>query len=192
MNKKSSITKIINKIINKDLGDKTNLDEILAQFGKRTYGPIFFIIGVISTSPIGAIPGLPFLMTFLTCTIVLQYLFKRGAVWMPQFIVKKSFSKSKVDKVLTKIIPITKFIDKITRPRAHFFFNSFFEALIMITVMLMSILFIPLGFIPAGIMFPGIVIICFSIAIITKDGILAGITLLFSFITTGIAISTLI
>lgn len=184
-----SIVNLLNKLM-KDLDDnKVSLKTILETFGKRAYGPFFFILSLITVTPLGAVPGVPLIIAILLTITALQYMFRSGYPWFPKFIVKKKFSGKSTIKWLKRFHFIAKWIDKITKPRLTFFTTTFINNIAMVFIIILAFSLIPLALVPGGIILPGIVLIFFSIAIITHDGLLMLLGLVGSLLTLALFIT---
>src|SRR5687768_3125757 len=105
MHKNQTITNIeqLLKRISEATKDKerVSLEEVLEVVGQRAFGPILLLAGLVMLAPvIGDIPGVPVIMGVLVVLSAGQLLFHREHLWLPSWLLKRSVSKDKLDKVL--------------------------------------------------------------------------------------------
>src|SRR6056297_132132 len=64
-----------------------NLDDILQVTGRRSFGPVLLVAGLVTLAPlIGDIPGVPTLMALLVVLVSGQLLAGRRQIWLPGFL----------------------------------------------------------------------------------------------------------
>lgn len=118
-----TLTGLLDKIqrkIDADGGAKSkklSLDDILEIVGRRAYGPLLVIVGLLSISPLAVIPGSTWLFASLTLVIAVQMVINRKQLWLPHKALEMKFAETKVASALKKVRPWTRFVDRIIRPR---------------------------------------------------------------------------
>ncbi|GAB4225455.1 MAG: exopolysaccharide biosynthesis protein [Chlamydiales bacterium] len=167
------ISEVIDEIRNKlqDQDQEISIKEIYHSFGRRTYGPFLFIIGLTALSPIGAIPGMGILSGTMTFLIVIQFFFL-STPWLPEKILAISFSESTVRNSLDKTSPYIKKIESYVKPRFSFLTKFPMNYFAIVMVILVSLSMILLALIPWRMTFPAMAIMLVGIAIISRDGLL--------------------
>jgi len=148
------------------------LEQVLEQFGRRAYGPILLIIGLISISPAALLPGSTTIFATLTLLIALQLLFHRDHPWMPGFALRMKLSEDKLEKFIRFSRPATQVIDKIIRPRLTFLSQQPWVTIIALLVVFAALITYPLSFIPIAPLLPGLAITLFGLGITARDGLL--------------------
>ena len=110
---------ILNMIENTaDNKDQVSLGMIMDALGRRSFGPILLLAGLITLAPIiGDIPGMPTIMGAVVLLTAVQLLIRREHVWMPQWMLRRSVRKERLCKALEWIRPVARFLDRFTRPR---------------------------------------------------------------------------
>ena len=90
-----SISEVLDKLsetANENNGDKTSVNDVMEAFGRRAYGPFLFVVGVLSASPLGSIPWASILFGSFVIIMMVQYIVRQGAPWVPAWIRNRSIS----------------------------------------------------------------------------------------------------
>jgi hypothetical protein len=148
------------------------LEQILDRIGRRAYGPLLLIIGLISISPATIIPGATTIFATLTLLVAIQLLFHRDHPWMPKFALGMELSEQKLDKFIRFCRPATRTIDRIIRPRLTFLSDQPWVTLIALLVVFAALITYPLSFIPIAPLIPGLAVCLFGLGLTARDGLL--------------------
>jgi hypothetical protein len=101
-------------------GDRVSLGAILEVVGRRSFGPLLLVAGLVTLAPIiGDIPGMPTIMAVLVLLIAGQLLFRREHFWLPHWLLKRSVAQDKLHKALTWLRPPARFIDPLVAAAPH-------------------------------------------------------------------------
>ena len=74
--------------------DPVPMRAILESIGRRSFGPIMLLTGLIILAPlVGDIPGVPTLMGIIILLTASQLLIGRDLIWMPGFILNRSVTR---------------------------------------------------------------------------------------------------
>src|SRR5690554_7602963 len=76
--------------------EQVSLEQLMDHIGRRSFGPILLLIGVILVSPLSGIPGLPSTMGVAVLLLSLQMLLRRKYIWLPGWILRRSISEEKL------------------------------------------------------------------------------------------------
>jgi hypothetical protein len=156
-------------------GGSITVEEVLEQIGRRAYGPLLLVIGLISISPAALLPGSTSIFATITLLIALQLLFHRKRPWMPQFALRMKLSEAKLDKFIRFCRPTTKLIDKVIRPRLTFLSEQPWVTVIALLIVCAALVTYPLSFIPIAPLLPGLAISVFGLGLTARDGLLLAI-----------------
>lgn len=156
-------------------GKSITLEQVLEQIGRRAYGPLLLIIGLISISPAALVPGSTFLFATITLLIALQLLFHRDRPWMPKAALKMKLSEEKLDKFIRASRPATRVVDKIIRPRLAFLSEPPWVIVVALLVVFAALITYPLSFVPIAPLLPGLAISLFGLGLTARDGLLLAI-----------------
>ncbi|MEX2573468.1 MAG: exopolysaccharide biosynthesis protein, partial [Balneolaceae bacterium] len=108
---------IIRETANKQ-GDQVTLHNILDVVGRKTFGPILLLAGLVTLTPIiGDIPGVPVIMGAIVFLISAQVLFRTEQFWLPHWLLNRSVRPDKLCRVLGWLQKPAQFIDRFIQPR---------------------------------------------------------------------------
>lgn len=151
--------------------DDVTIRELLSTVGRRSYGPLLLLIGLIAISPITAVPGLTWLTAALTLLIALQMLVGRRTPWLPKGALDAKVSRELVIKGVSAARPWAQRIDKLLKPRLTFLALQPFVNLIALAVIGAALITIPLGLIPFAPFIPSLAIVIYGLGMTARDGL---------------------
>jgi hypothetical protein len=158
--------------------DPVDLGALLQQIGRRSFGVILLLAGTIVLIPIiGDIPGVPTLAALLVAIPAIQLLLGRGQFWLPDFLLKRSMTRERLEKSLTVARKPARFIDRFTKPRLLVFVGPLGGRIIGATALGIALVMPVLELIPFSANLAGIALLAFGVAMIARDGLFAAISL---------------
>jgi len=167
----------------RDGEEKVSLDAILDEVGRRSFGPLLLLAGVVTLTPIlGDIPGVPSIMGILVLITAAQLLFARDHFWLPQWVLRRTVSRKALCKGLGWMRKPARFLDRLLKPRIPWLVKGPGFVLIALVCTAIGLLLPPMEFVPFSANGAGLALTIFGLAIIAKDGAAA---LLGLFITGG-------
>jgi hypothetical protein len=152
--------------------DEVTIRELLSTIGRRSYGPLLLLVGLVAISPITAVPGLTWLTAGLTLVIALQMLVGRRTPWLPRRALDATVSRNLVVKGVSAARPWARRIDAMLKPRLTFLARPPFVNFIALAVIGAALITIPLGLIPFGPVPPSLAIVVFALGMTARDGLL--------------------
>ncbi len=168
-----------------DDGTPVRLGAVLDLVGRRSFGPMLLLAGLIILAPlIGDIPGVPTLIGIFVFLIALQLMLGREHFWLPAFLLERQIQRQTVHKAVVWMMPTARFMDRFLRPRLTFLVNRGARYGVAILAMLVSVLMPLMEFIPFSANAAGLTLTVFGLALIARDGLLA----LIAFVLTGLSI----
>jgi len=156
-----------------------SVNEFVERLSDRTFGLGILIFGLINAF----VPGASVIFTAPIFIIAGQMILGQHKLWIPKWLGKKSFSEEIVDKVLKKIIPSLKLVEKFIRPRMTRFTDVTAEKFMAIIIILLNILVLPP--IPGLNMIPSLCCCLMALALLENDGLLGLISFICSIIVTA-------
>lgn len=160
--------------------ERVTLGRILETVGRRSFGPMLLFAGLITLSPIGAIPSIPSLMALLVLIVAVQLMFRRRYFWLPGWMLRRTIARNKLQTMLNWSRKPARWIDRVLKARLTYFTNeagAWFMALICVVV---AFSMPPMEFIPWSVTIAGVVLTLFGLALIAHDGLVALLGLLFA------------
>lgn len=156
-------------------GKEVRVREVLELIGRRAYGPLLLIVGLIAISPATLIPGSTWALALLTLLIALQLMFHKRTPWMPKLALDIKLSEPQLEKFIKLARPTAGFLDRIVRPRLQFLADSPWVIAIAALCVLAALITFPLGLIPIAPLAPGLAIVMFGLGLTARDGVLLGL-----------------
>ena len=167
--------------------DQVSLDAILEAVGRRSFGPLLLLAGIITLMPIvGDIPGMPTMMGLLVILTTGQLLFRRERFWLPQWMLKRSITRGKLCKALGWMRRPTRFIDRITRPRLTPLVHGAGTVVIAVACIIIAAAMPAMEVVPFSANGAGAALTAFGLALIARDGLVALIAFIFTATTFGL------
>jgi len=151
----------------------TSIGEMMDSVGRRSFGPVVLLVGIILVTPLSGFPGMPTLMGLLTLLTLGQVLLGRQYFWLPGWIVKREVPRQRLLQGVQLLRPPARFIDRLIRPRLTALVRGPGLYIMALACMVIA------GFMPATEIVPfsasiaGVALMAFGLAIISKDGVLA-------------------
>lgn len=93
-------------------GKRTQVSELVDEFGSRAFGPFLILPAIVEISPFGSIPGIPTVLAFFVSLVAFQLLVGRDQLWLPRFIARYKLNNDRVLPALTKVEPLMKRMDR--------------------------------------------------------------------------------
>lgn len=153
--------------------DPISLDTIVKGIGSRTFGPLLLLVGIVMASPLSGIPGMPTSMSILVIVIAAQLIIGRKHFWLPNWLLKRSVSRKRLNKAISWLKRPARFMDRLLRPRLTFLVHPIgtYIIAVMCIVIAAGIPFMEL--VPFSATAAGVAICAFGVALVAQDGAVA-------------------
>jgi hypothetical protein len=173
--------------------ERVSLDAILQAVGRRSFGPILLVAGLVMFAPIiGDIPGVPTIMGVLVVLTIGQLLFRREHLWLPRWLLRRSVAQDKLRKALGWLCPPARFVDRLVRPRLSMFTHGTGMYVMVIVCVVIAAATPAMELVPFSANGAGAALIAFGLSLIAHDGLLALLAFLFTAGTLGLVVYNLI
>jgi hypothetical protein len=173
-------------------GDPVSLESIVNAVGRRSFGPLLLMAGVILASPLSGIPGMPTAMSLLVLLIAVQMLWGREGFWLPRWLLNRSVQRGKVEKALGWLRPPARFIDRWLRPRLTALVQRAGAYVVAGVCILIAAGMPAMELVPFSATVAGVALAVFGLALVARDGVLALIGYGFAAATAGLAVYKLL
>lgn len=167
---------------------RVSVGDILDAIGYRSFGPLLLVIGLLTLSPLGDIPGTPTVMAVLLILITGQLLMKRKSIWLPRWLLKRSVSQKKFQTSLGWMRRPAQFADHWLRPRLTILTAGAARYAIASVCLVIALAMPPMELMPFTATTAGIALSCFGLALTLDDGLMVVVAFAFIAITAAIAI----
>jgi hypothetical protein len=159
--------------------DQISFDAILDAVGRRSFGPLLLLAGVVTLPPlVGDIPGVPTLMGLFVVLTAAQLLLGRDNFWLPGWLLRRSVDRSKIENGISWLRRPAGWIDRVLRPRLSFLVEGPGTWVVGVASLLVALAMPPMELVPFSANIAGLALSALGLALITKDGLLAIVALL--------------
>ena len=165
-----SLSDIADRMSEASDGNQASVKDMISTIGKRAFGPLLLVFGLIALSPIGAIPGASLVLGALIILVAAQVLFGRDTPWFPKWLTRISVDNQKVQSSVDKIKPYLSKIDRFLRPRWQFLMAPPSPYIVAFLCIVLAALMYPLALVPWGVMAPALAIVVLSVGLTSHDG----------------------
>lgn len=159
------------KADNDDTPDKLTLGEVLDSVGRRTYGPLLLVIGLIAVSPLTALPGTTWFVAVLTLLVAGQMVLGMKGFWLPRKAREMGLPRDSVKAVVEKCRGAAKVVDALLKPRLTFLSKPPLVNVVALFVVAAALITFPLGLIPLAPAAPGLAVVFFGLGMTARDGL---------------------
>jgi hypothetical protein len=157
-----------------DDGDTVSLDALMGAVGRRSFGPILVLVGLIILAPlVGDIPGVPTLMAVVLVLIAGQVLLRRKRLWLPRWLLDRSVASHKLQSAVKWLRRPARVIDRALRPRLTYLTQAVGIQMTAILCILIAAALPPMELVPFSANAAGIALTALGLALIANDGYLA-------------------
>lgn len=159
--------------------DQVRVDAMLDIIGRRSFGPLLLLPGLLVLSPLSGVPGVPSLAGLMVLLLSGQLLIGRRSFWMPAWLLNRCVSHERLQKSLKFMRPIARWVDKLLRQRLTFLVESHSVYFVAAMCALVALTMPPLELMPFAATSAGVAITAFGLALIGRDGLMALLALAF-------------
>lgn len=149
------------------------MEEIVEAVGRRSFGPLLLLAGLVVFSPLSGVPGLPTAMALFVLLIAAQLVCRRRYFWLPRWILNRSISRRRFKQAVRFLRRPAAFMDRLLRPRLPFAVRHIGFAVIFTLSVMLALAMPVLEFVPFTSSVAGALITLLGLALITHDGLLA-------------------
>lgn len=170
-----------------DENSKVSLGEVMDVVGRRSFGPLLLLAGLITLAPIiGDIPGMPTIMGIVVLLTSGQMLFGRHHFWLPGWVLNRSVKRKKLLKGVKWMRRPARFIDRLLRPRLTALTRDGGVSAIGVVSIIIALAMPAMEFVPFSANGAGAALTAFGLSLIARDGLLALIAFVFTAGTLGV------
>ncbi|NWO10794.1 exopolysaccharide biosynthesis protein [Chromohalobacter salexigens] len=173
--------------------ERVQLGDMLTAVGRGSFGSLLLVPGVITLLPlVGDIPGVPTLMAILVLLVAGQLLLGRRTFWLPQWLLKRSVSRSKLDKAVAWMRKPARAIDRLLKPRLTWLTQRTGTCLVALFCFLIALAMPLMEVVPFSANGAGLALMMFGLSLMANDGLWALLALILTGGTVGVVIVALL
>jgi hypothetical protein len=164
--------------------DQFTLAWLLGHLHRRSFGFIMLLLALVAM-----LPGISYVAGLLLLVPALEMIANRVAPFFPRRIAAHPLPTRHLDRVLSRAIPVLRYLERAIRPRWHTPLEVT-KRVVGVVVLLLTVLLL-LAPVPMIQVVPALVIVMISLAYLEEDGVLLSIALLIAvalLAITGVAV----
>lgn len=162
-------TSVILEHLVRDAPADVTLEWIVAQLRERSFGIVMLLIGLL-----GLVPGLSPIVGIMLAVPAIQMMLGRSEPILPRRLVSRRLSKDRLERILGRLVPVLKFLERVVRPRWATPFELTKRGVGLMILLLGATLLTP---VPFSNIVPSLAIMLLAFAYLEEDGILLCIAL---------------
>ncbi len=160
--------------------DQFTLAWLLGHLHRRSFGFIMLLLALVAM-----LPGISYVAGLLRLVPALEMIANRLAAFFPRRIAAHPLPTRHLDRVLSRAIPVLRYLERAIRPRWHTPLEVT-KRVVGVIVLLLTVLLL-LAPVPMIQVVPALVIVMISLAYLEEDGVLLSIALLIAVALLAIA-----
>lgn len=150
--------------------DSVTIDEVVEKLGHRSFASLMLVFALISTSPASGIPGITATVAALVFILVVQMIFGRECLWLPDFVGRRKMSTDKLCKGIGWLRKPVRFVEKFLRPRMTYLLHRPWLFLPLFLTLALTLVMPLLEVIPTSGSIASAMIALFAAGLLTRDG----------------------
>lgn len=153
--------------------EKISVGTLLDVVGRRAFGPVILVPGLIALSPLSGIPGLPSVVGLTVMLLVGQLLLGRRQFWLPRWMLARKLPRARLGSALKAAKPAARAVDRITRPRLVFLTQGAGFHIVALICFVVAMTMPPMELVPFANSAAGATLTIFALSLVTHDGYVA-------------------
>lgn len=153
--------------------DKVRLGAMLEIAGRRSFGPMLLVPGLLVLSPVSGVPGVPTFSGMIVLLLSVQLLIGRSHFWLPGWLLDRCLPHRHLLRAVRLMRPLARGIDRLLKPRLSWLVESHAVYAVAATCALVALTMPPLELVPFAATAAGVAITAFGLALVGRDGLLA-------------------
>ncbi|SDU32314.1 exopolysaccharide biosynthesis protein [Stappia sp. ES.058] len=149
----------------------SDVDSILRATGSRAAGPLLFLPAMVMISPVGAVPGVPVVLSTLIIIVAAQLVLGAQSIWLPALIRKREIPEKRVSETIDRLRPYAHRLDRFLGRRLSILTGETMSRMIALLCIVLAVLVYPATLIPLAAALPGGAIMLLALGLLTRDGI---------------------
>lgn len=163
----------LDSALNRESGASSiRLGVLLSAVGRRSYGPLLLMIGLLAISPATVLPGMTSVVGAITLLIAGQMALGFKRPWLPRAALNICVPRQPFFRFLDEARPrMERMEGQWLRPRLEFLSAPPFVNLIALCAIAAALITFPLSLIPFAPLAPGLAVVLLGLGMIARDGV---------------------
>lgn len=151
--------------------DSVRVEDAMEAFESRLFGPMLVLPGLVLLTPLGGVPLAPAILGVMVAIIAGQRLVGLKSPWVPKWVRQRGVNREKAVKAFKKVRPLTRWVDKLLKPRLTVLTEGPAEIGAALLALLLGASIPVVGLVPLAAMAPGAGLVLIGVALIARDGV---------------------
>jgi hypothetical protein len=157
------------------------LGVLLSAVGRRSYGPLLLLAGLIAISPLTVLPFTTTIVAAITLLLAGQMVLGLKRPWLPRRILDIRVPRRAFFAFLDRARPVVERLDgALLRARWTFMTVPLFVNAVALCVCAAALITFPLSIVPFAPLAPGVAIVLFGLGMTARDGMWLSVGILFT------------
>jgi len=165
------VGEIIDKVKTMQGRPQVSLGELLREFGPASFVPALMVPALIVVSPLSGIFFLPTVCGLTIALIAAQLLIGRRHLWLPAILTRRSLPGHRVGAMIARLERWSGWVDRHTQPRLGLLQRWPLRLLAPVGCIVAGLMMPFLELVPLSSSILGAAIVCFSVSILSRDGV---------------------
>lgn len=151
--------------------DEVAIDDLLDEFGDRSFAPLMLILALIGVTPVGAIPTVPTVLGACIAIIAAQMAWGRKHVWLPGFVTGQGVASERLTGGKDKLDRVAGVLDAIAKGRLKALASGPARRVVAALIVVLCLALPVLEIVPFAAAAPFLAIAMLSLALMVRDGL---------------------
>lgn len=152
---------------------QVSVGALLEAAGRRSFGALLLVPGLLVLSPLSGIPGVPTMSGLMVLLITVQLLFGRTQFWLPDWLLRRRIRYAHLARALKFLRPVARFADRLLRPRWGWLAHHRGVYVVALVCAFIGVIMPPMELVPFLSTLAGAALSLFGMALIGRDGLAA-------------------
>ncbi len=157
--------------------DHVSLGDIVESIGRRSFGPLLLVAGLLAVSPLTGIPGMPTTLGMLVALIAGQLLLRRKRLWLPHWLENRRIHREALCKCVKWLRRPARVVDRFLEPRLEGVTRRGGLYTIALVCTIVGVGMPSLELVPFSAHIAGLAITAFGLALLAHDGLVGLVAL---------------
>ena len=166
---------------------KVSVEEIMDAIGRRSFGPLLLLAGLLGMTPVAAVPGAPSVIALIVLLVSSQMLIGRDSFWLPGPLLRAKIAADKLQNTVKVARKPARIVDRLVKPRLQVLTRPMADRAVAAACVLLAMMTPPLELLPFVAFLPAAAVATFGLGLVARDGLLVLIGLGVSASALGLA-----
>ena len=169
-----NLEQLLDRMLKRSHGrHKVAVGGLLDAAGRRSFGPVVLLVGVLLVTPLSGIPGIPTVMGLVVLLTLGQILFGRSHFWLPPLLTERQIPRERLVAAIEWLRPWAQRIDQRIRARLTWMVKGPGLYATVALCMAIGAAMPATEVVPFSSSIAGLALTVFGLSLVARDGVLA-------------------